>query len=65
MLAIIDNLISINSLTSDCKLLSFDIINMCPSIDNMYGLKSVKKVLESSSNQYHPKTVSLKLLYYV
>ena len=50
MLTIIDNLNSSNSLTSDWKLVSFDIINMFPSIDNISGLKSVKKVLESRSN---------------
>ena len=54
MLTIIDNLNSRNSLTSDCKLVSFDIIYMFPSIDNISGLKSVKKVLESRSNQFPP-----------
>ena len=52
MLTIIDNLNSSNSLTPDCKFVSFDIINMFPSIDNISGLKSVKKVLESRSNQF-------------
>ena len=52
MLTIIDNFNSSNSLTSDCKLVSFDVINMSPSIDNISDLKSVKKVLESRSNQF-------------
>ena len=65
MLTIIDNLNSSNSLTSDCKLVSFDIINMFPSIDNISGLKSVKKVLESSLINFVLVTVSLKPLNYV
>ena len=54
MLTIIDNLNSSNSLTLDFKLVSLDIINMFPSIDNISGLKSAKKVLESRSNQFAP-----------
>ena len=54
ILTIIDNLNSSTTLTSDGKLVSFDIINMFPSIDNISGLKSVKKVLESRSNQFPP-----------
>ena len=61
MLTIIDNLDSSNSLTSDCKLVSFDIINMFPSIDNLSGLKSVK-VLESRSNQFHPSNCIIEAL---
>ena len=52
ILTIIDNLNSSNTLTLDCKLVSFDIINMFPSIDNISGLKFVKKVSESRSNQF-------------
>ena len=62
MLTIIDNLNSSNSLTSDCKLISFDIINIFPSIDNICGLKSVKKVLESRSNQFHPSNCIIEAL---
>ena len=62
MLTIIDNLNSSNSLTSDCKLVSFDIINMFPSIDNISGLKSVKKVLESRSNQFPPSNCIIEAL---
>ena len=62
MLTIIDNLNSSNSLTSDCKLVSFDIINMFPSIDNTPGLKSVKKVLESRSNQFPPSNCIIETL---
>ena len=38
MLTIIDNLNKSNTLTSDCRLVSFDIINMFPSIDNISGI---------------------------
>ena len=66
ILTVIDNLNSSNSLTLDCKLVSFDIINTFPCIDNMSGLKSVKKVLESRSNQFNPSNCSsMKLLNYV
>ena len=40
MLTIVDNLNKSNTSTSDCKLASFDIINMFPSIDNISGLKA-------------------------
>ena len=46
------------------KLVSFDIMNMFPSIDNISGVKSVKKVLESRSNKFPPSNciiVALKL----
>ena len=45
---------SSNSLTSVFKLVSFDIITIFPSIDSISGLKSVKKVLQSTSNQFRP-----------
>ena len=47
MLTIIDNLNKSNTLTSDCRLVSFDIINMFPSIDNISGLKAVKSILDA------------------
>ena len=37
MLTIIDNLNKSNTLTSDCRLVSFDIISMFLSIDNISG----------------------------
>ena len=48
MLTIIDNLNKSNTLTSDCRLVSFDIINMFPSIGNISGLKVVKSILDAS-----------------
>ena len=62
MLTTIDNLNNSNSLTSDCKLVSFDIINMFPSTDNVSGLKSVKKVLGKRSNQFPPSNCIIEAL---
>ena len=62
MLTIIDNLNSSNSLTLDCKLVSFDIINVSPSIDNISDLKSVKNVLESRFNQFLPSNCIIEPL---
>ena len=45
-------------------MVNFDIINIFPSKDNISVLKSVKKVLESRSNQFLPNdciTEALKL----
>ena len=47
MLKTIDNLNKSNTLTSDSRLVSFEIINMFPSIDNTSGLKTVKSILET------------------
>ena len=47
MLTIIDNLNKSNTLTSDCRLVRFDIINMFPGIDNTSGLKAVKSILDA------------------
>ena len=47
-LTIIDNLNKSNTLTSDCRLVSFDIINIFPSLDNASGLKAVKSILDPS-----------------
>ena len=52
MLTIIDNLNKCNTLTSDCRLVSFDIINMFPNIDNISGLKAVKIILDASQDQF-------------
>ena len=57
MLAIIDNLNKSNTLISDCKLVSFDIINMFPSIDNISGL--------TARQDQFPVFALLKLLNYV
>ena len=36
-----------NILTEDCILVSYDIVNMFPSIDNQSGLQAVKNALEA------------------
>ena len=64
MLTIIDNLNKSNKLTSDCRLVSFDIINMSPNIDNISGLKAVKSILDVRQDQFPPTaciTEALKL----
>ena len=62
MLTIIDNLNKSNTLTSDCRLVSFDIINMFPSIDNISGLKAVKSILDARQDQVPPTACIIKAL---
>ena len=56
MLTIIDTFNSSKSLTSDCKLVRFNITNMFPSIDSISGMKSVK------SNQFPPSNFIIEAL---
>ena len=49
---IIDNLNKSNTLTSDCSLVSFDTINMFCIIDNIYGLKAAKSILDAGHDQF-------------
>ena len=56
MFRITDNLNKSNRLTSYCRLVSFDIINMFPSIDNISGLKVVKSILDARQDQFPPTT---------
>ena len=62
MLTVNDNLIKSNTLTSDCRLVSFDIIDMFPSIDNISGLKTVKTFLMLGNTNIHLQSALLKLL---
>ena len=62
MLTIIDNLNKSNTLTSDCRLVSFDIINMFPSIDNISGLKAVKNILDARQDQVPPTACIIEAL---
>ena len=62
MLSTIDNLNKSNTLTSDCRLVSFDIINMFPSIDNISGLKAVKSILDARQDQFPPTTCIIEAL---
>ena len=62
MLTIIYNLNKSNTLTSDCRLVSFDIINMFPTIDNISGLKAVKSVLDTKQDQFPPTACIIEAL---
>ena len=62
MLIIIDNLNKSNTLTSDCRLISFDIINMFRSIDNISGLKAVKSILDAREDQSPPTVCIIEAL---
>ena len=50
MFTIIDNLNKSDILTSDCRLVSFDIINMLPCIDNISVLRTIKSILNARQN---------------
>ena len=52
MLKNTDNLNKSNTLTSDCWLLNFDIINMFLSIDIISGLKAVESILDARQDQF-------------
>ena len=54
MLTILDNLNISNTLTSDWRLGSFDVINIFRSVDNISGLKAVKSILDSRQDQFPP-----------
>ena len=62
MLTIIDNLNKRNTLTFHCRLVSFDIINMFPSIDNISGLKAVKSILDARQDQFLPTACIIEAL---
>ena len=61
MLDIIDNLNSLD-LPFNSILVSFDIINMFPNIDNYLGLSSVKKYLDLCSKNIPPTNCLLEAL---
>ena len=61
MLDIIDNLNSLD-LPLNSILVSFDIINMFPNIDNNLGLSSVKKYLDLCSKNIPPTNCLLEAL---
>ena len=62
MLTTIDNLNESNTLTFDCRLVSFDIINLFPSIDNISGLKAVKNILDARQDQFPPTICIIEAL---
>ena len=62
MLTIIGNLNKSNTLTFGCRLASFDIINMFPSIDNVSGLKPVKRIPDARQDQFPPTACITEVL---
>ena len=62
ILIIIDNLNKSNILTSNCRLVSFYIINMFPSIDNISGLKVAISILDAGKDQFPPTACTIEAL---
>ena len=62
MLNFIDFLNDSNILTEDCMLVSFDIVNIFPSIDNESGLQAVKKAVEAREEQFPPTLCMIEAL---
>ena len=54
MLSIIDDINESNVLNDRCILVSFDVVNMFPSIDNKSGLEAVRKVLMVRNIDFPP-----------
>ena len=51
-----------NILTEHCMLVSFDILNMFPSIDNECGFQAVENALEDREGQFPPTLCIIKAL---
>ena len=62
MLNIIDMINNSNILTEDSVLVSFDIVNMFPSIDNVSGLEAVSEILENREADVPPAERILEAL---
>ena len=62
MLNIIDMINDSNILTEDSVLVSFDIVNMFPSIDNNSGLEAVSEILEKRETNFPPAECILEAL---
>ena len=54
MLNIIDMINDSDILTENSALVSFDIVNMFPSINNVSGLKAVSEILENRETNFPP-----------
>ena len=59
----IDNFNNSDILRENCKLVSFDIVNMFSSTDNESGIQAVKNILEPRE-EHIPLFISLKHLSY-
>ena len=62
MLNIIDNINSRNIITKDSVLVSFDVVNMFPSIDNVLGLEAVSVILHNTELDFPPSECILDAL---
>ena len=62
MLNIIDKINDSNILTDDSVLVSFDIVNMFPSINNVFGLEAVSEILENSETDFPPADCILEAI---
>ena len=62
MLNIIDNINSRNIITKDSVLVSFDVVNMFPSIDNVLGLEAVSEILHNRESDFPPTECILDAL---
>ena len=54
MLNIVDDLNRNGNLHENCLLVSFDVVNMFPSIDNKMGIESVKNILLNKDDNTPP-----------
>ena len=62
ILNITDMINDSNILTEDSVLVSFDIVNMFPSIDNVSGLEAVSETLENRETGFPPAESILEAL---
>ena len=65
MLAITNNSNKTNTLTSNCRIVIFVIVNIFPSIDNHSGLIAGKSVLDARQNQFPTTACIIEALEYV
>ena len=62
MLNTIDNINSRNIITNDSVLVSFDVVNMFPSIDNVLSLEAVSEILHNRESDFSPAVCILDAL---
>ena len=62
MLNTIDNINSRNIITNDSVLVSFDVVNMFPSIDNVLSLEAVSEILQNRESDFSPAACILDAL---
>ena len=62
MVDIIDDINNNNMITDSSILVSFDIVNMFPSIDNVLGLEAVSEILSNRESDFPPIECILEAL---